>query len=247
VSKTRNLALFAAAYFISVLLITAPASLLDLAVQQVSNERLSLANSQGTIWHGSTTPVLHIGENASIPLHTLSWNVRPLALLRGQLNAALSWDESVTPMELTLSRQSVTLTPVLLPLPAEVLGELSPYLRPARLGGSLLFESPQLSYSDHHLLGNARTRWSNVSSAMSAVQPLGDYQIDIVAKQDSLSAALTTLNGALLLEGQGNWSPTQKFHFNGTAHAAPESQAMLGELLNNLGPEIAPGIYRISL
>lgn len=246
-NKTRNLVLFGAAYFIGLLFITAPASLLILPVQHFSAARLSLANCQGTIWHGSATPVLHSGKNAGIPLHTLSWHIRPLALLRGQLNAALSWDDSVTPMELTLSRKSVTLTHILLPLPAEVLGELSPYLRPARLGGSLLIESPQLSYSDDHLQGNARTRWSNASSAMSAVHPLGDYQIDIVAKQDSLNAVLTTLNGALLLEGQGNWSPAQQFHFNGTAHAAPESQAMLGELLNNLGPEVAPGVYRISL
>ena len=246
-NRTRYLAAFAAVYFFGLLFITAPASLLNLPLQRYSEARLSLANCQGTIWHGSATPVLHRGSTADIPLHTLSWQIRPLALLRGQLNALLSWDDSATPMELTLSRQSVTLTHILLPLPAEVLGELSPYLRPAQLGGSLLIESPQLTYSNNHVEGNASTRWSDASSALSAVRPLGDYQIDIVAKQDSLNAVLTTLNGALLLEGQGNWSSGQKFHFNGTAHAAPESQAMLGELLNNLGPEVAPGVYRISL
>ena len=246
-NKTRNLALFGAAYFAGLLVITAPASLLNQPLQRYSGALLSLANCQGTIWHGSATPVLHSGKHAGIPLHTLSWQIRPFALLRGQLNALFRWDESATPMELTLSRQSVRLSPVLLPLPAAILGELSPYLRPAQLGGNLLIESPQLTYSDKHLQGNASTRWSDASSAMSAVHPLGDYQIDIVAKQASLVAVLTTLNGALLLEGQGDWSPAKKFHFNGTAHAAPTSQIMLGELLNNLGPEVAPGIYRISL
>jgi general secretion pathway protein N len=148
-------------------------------------------------------------------------------------------------MELTLSRDAIILNNLLLPLPAEVIGELSPYLKPAQFSGNLTIESRQLSYADNRLQGNATARWIQAGSAMSAVHPLGDYQIDIAAAQGSLRATLSTQRGALLLSGQGSWSPAQKFHFNGAARAT--DQAALSELLHHLGPETAPGIYQISL
>jgi general secretion pathway protein N len=249
VIRVRYLVLFAAVFYVCLLLIMAPASLLDLTIQRVSNGRLSLSNSQGTIWHGSATPTLHTGKDSTIALHTLHWTIRPQALLLGQLKVYTNWDDmpSATPMTLTLTRKTASLTNLLLPLPAEVISELSPFLKPAQFSGNLALESPQLIYTGNHLLGNVTARWNQAGSAMSAVHPLGDYQINIVAAQDSLRAALTTRNGALLLDGQGSWSPTQKFHFNGTARATPAAQPMLSELLHHLGPEAAPGVYQISL
>lgn len=244
-NKTGYLA--AAAFYIFMLLVTAPASLLNPLIQRMSHERLSLANCQGSIWHGSATPLFLTGKNSSLALHTLHWNIRTQALLLGKLKAELDWDgvESVTPMQLTLGKSSAMLTHVLLPLPAELIGELSPYLKPAQLSGNLVIESPQLTYTDKQLQGNATARWSQAGSALSAVHPLGDYQIDITVAHNDLRAVLTTLSGALFLDGQGSWSPAQKFHFNGTARAT--DQANLNELLHHLGPESSPGVYRISL
>ena len=244
-SKTGYLA--AAAFYACMLLVTAPASLLDALIQRISHERLSLANCQGTIWHGSATPILHTGKESTIALHTLHWQVSAQALLLGKLKVKLGWDdtESVAPMELTLSRNTIILNNLLLPLPAEVISELSPFLKPAQFSGSLTIVSRQLSYTGNRLQGNATARWIQAGSAMSAVHPLGDYQIDIAAAQDKLRATLSTQKGALLLSGQGSWSPTQKFHFNGTARAT--DQAALSELLHHLGPETAPGIFQISL
>ncbi|MDD4928337.1 MAG: type II secretion system protein N [Gallionella sp.] len=243
----RYLALFAAAYFLLALLVTAPSSLLNSPLMRLSEGRLSLANCQGTIWHGSATPVLHLGKNSDIALHLLDWRIRPQAVLKGQLNAVLHWDQSATSMELTLDRQSVILTRLQLPLPAEIIGELSPYLKPAQFSGRLFIESPQLSYTGHHLSGNATAHWDQAGSALSAVQPLGNYQLDMVADQQSLHAVLTTEGGALLLAGTGSWSPAQKFNFNGTASATEASRPMLAELLHHLGPEETPGVYKISL
>lgn len=248
-NKTRYLALFAATYFVGILLATAPASLLNTVIHRISHEKLMLANCQGTIWHGSATPLLLTGKNTNLALHTLQWSIRPQALLHGQLYAEMTWDnlQPGATMRLTANRHAITLINLLLPLPAEIIGELSPYLKPAQFSGNLLIESPQLSFTNNQLQGSATARWNQVGSALSAINPLGNYQVDIQADQHGLSALLTTHNGTLLLDGQGNWSPTQKFHFNGTARAAPESQAMLSELLHHLGPELSPGVYRIFL
>lgn len=239
----------AAFFYVGMLIMTAPASLLGTFIHRISHARLSLANCQGTIWNGNATLALRTDQASSMALHTLHWRVSPQALLTGTLRAELDWDDAktVTPMALTITRDSIILTHVQLPLPAEVISELSPYLKPAQLSGNLMIDSPELTYSDGHLLGSATARWSQAGSAISAVHPLGDYQIDIVSTQNSLSTVLTTRNGALLLEGQGNWSPMQKFHFNGTASATPAARPMLSELLHYMGPETAPGIYRISI
>jgi general secretion pathway protein N len=245
--KTRYLALFAAGYFILTLIVTAPAYLLDTAIGYFSHQRLSLANCQGTIWHGSATPLLHMGSHTSLVLHTLQWRVNPQALLLGRLSVALAWDNLDTraPMQLLADSKSVVLSNMLLPLPAEIIGELSPYLKPAQFSGSLMIESPQLIYSEDALQGNATARWLTAGSAMSSVNPLGNYQIDIKATQDKLSTTLTTQNGALLLGGQGIWSRPQGFHFYGTARAT--NQRALNELLHHLGPESSPGTYQISI
>lgn len=247
--RTRHLALFAVFYYAGILLITAPASLLDQTIHRLSDGRLSLANSHGTIWHGGGAPVLHTGQNVTIPLHSLNWEIKPQALLRGQLNAYVEWENpgSAAPMELTLDRESFILKNVLLPLPAQVIGELSPFLKPAQFSGNLRIESKQLTLSGNHLQGNATARWDQAGSALSSVHPLGNYQLDIVTAHDSLHATLVTQTGALLLDGQGSWSPAQGFHFNGTARATEAAQPTLTELLHHLGPEESPSVHRISL
>jgi general secretion pathway protein N len=245
--KTRYLALFTAVYAIGALIVTAPAYLLDTAIGHFSHQRLSLANCRGTIWHGSATPELNTANQASFALHTLQWQINPQALLLGQLSVTLAWDNLDTraPMQLLLDRNSVVLNNVLLPLPAGIISELSPYLKPAQFSGSLMLESPQLSYSEETLQGRATARWNDAGSAMSSVYPLGNYQIDMVAGKDKISATLSTQGGALLLGGQGIWSRPQGFHFYGTARAA--NQTELNELLHHLGPETTPGVYQISI
>jgi general secretion pathway protein N len=102
-----------------------------------------------------------------------------------------------------------------------------------------------LTYAEDALQGNATARWREAGSAMSSVHPLGDYQIDINASRDKISATLSTQGGALLLGGQGDWSRPQGFHFYGTARAT--NQTELNELLHHLGPESSPGVYQISI
>jgi general secretion pathway protein N len=245
--KTRYFALFAAVYAIGALIVTAPAYLLDTAIGHFSHQRLSLANCRGTIWHGSATPELNTANHASFALHTLQWQINPQALLLGRLSVELAWDnmDARAPMQLLLNSKSLVLNNVKLPLPAGMISELSPYLKPAQFSGSLMLESPQLTYAEEALQGRATARWNDAGSAMSSVYPLGDYQIDIVAAKDKISATLSTQSGALLLGGQGIWSRPQGFHFYGTARATKQTE--LNELLHHLGPESTSGVYQISI
>ena len=243
--KVPRLAL--ACCYAGILIISAPASLLAPAI--ASNGQLSLANAKGTIWHGSATPVLHTDPHTSVALHTLQWKIEFQAMLKGQLKVVMNWEdaESAPPMLLTFGRQGLVLKNIQLNVPAGVIGDLSPFLKPAQLSGDLHITSEQLTLANHQLLGQAKAQWRDAGSAMSTIHPLGDYQIDITAARDNLSATLSTQKGALILDGQGNWSPAQRFHFNGTAKAAANAEETLNELLHHLGPESSPGVYQIIL
>jgi general secretion pathway protein N len=249
VIQQRYFVLCSAAYVSCLLLVSAPASLLDLPVRHFSNNRLALANAQGTVWHGSATPVLHTSNKTNLPLHTLDWKFEPQALLHGQLSLAIAWQnmDASAPMQLTIDRKSIALTNLLLPLPAEIIGEFSPFLKPAQFGGNLRIESPQLAFADKRLQGNATAVWSQAVSAMSSVRPLGDYQITLVTAQENIGIALSTRSGSLILNGQGSWLVTQGLQFNATAQATPDAQDSLTELLHHLGPESSPGVFNISL
>ncbi len=245
--KPRHLVLFALSYYLGLLLITAPASLLGNVLQHISDNRLTLANSQGTLWNGSAAPLLLNGKNPAIALQTFYWKLKPEALLQGQIRIDIRHDSAATAMELTLDRRSVTLTNIQLPLPASIISELSPFLKPVGFSGNLMLSSPQLTYADNQLQGQATARWNQAGSALAPIHPLGDYQLNLTTDNHSLQATLNTLSGALILDGQGNWSAAQGFHFNGTARAAEEAQPMLSELLHYLGPEVTPGVNGISL
>lgn len=239
--KMRHSVLLTAAYFAAVMILTAPAYLYGTLIRGYTS--VSLANCEGTIWRGSATPVLHTG----LTLSTLHWRVKPKSLLSGRLEVELIWDGTVNPMLLTLTKNDMVITNLRMQLPAEVLNDLSPYLKPVRLSGNLTLESPKLSYSGGQFQGAAVMSWREAGSVLSSVNPLGDYQVNILAEKTGLSATLSTLTGALLLNGQGSRAVDKPFQFSGTASATESAQTSLNELLHYLGPEASPGVYQISL
>lgn len=73
----------------------------------------------------------------------------------------------------------------------------------------------------------------HMSSRLSTLQPMGTYRITL-AGGDTPSLALSTVEGALRLSGQGQWVGS-RLRFTGEASAAPGMQAQLANLLNILG------------
>ena len=62
---------------------------------------------------------------------------------------------------------------------------------------------------------------------------MGSYRLTVNGG-DAPTLALTTLDGALLLNGSGQWVG-QRLRFTGEAMAAPGREAALGNLLNIIG------------
>lgn len=235
--------------FLLTLIATAPATLLSRLAESSSKGQFLLVNATGTLWQGSAAPAIRQHSGSLQVLERLNWNIELSAMLTGKLVTQLRWDNVVQaqPMVVKVSFGQIELNNVILPLSAQLLGELSPLLKPVQLSGQMQISSSQFKFSRQGMSGNAVAEWSNAGSVLSSVKPLGHYRINLVGSGQRLDMILTTTSGVLLLAGKGSFAPDQGLRFQGTARAAPESKGGLDELLNNFGPENSPGVHSLNL
>ena len=231
------------------LIITAPATLLSSLVSNVSKGQFVLANANGTIWKGSATPAIRQHSGSLAALEKLNWNIELLPIFSGKLVIQMRWNnvDQMKPTVATISYGLIELRDVLLPLQASLVGELAPLLKPLQLSGQVQINSPHFTISRQGVNGNAIAEWTNAGSVLSPIKPLGQYQINISGAGTRLDIKLITTSGILLLDGTGSFASDTGLRFQGTARAAAESKGVLDELLNNFGPESAPGVHSLNL
>lgn len=244
--KRAAVLLFVLTYLI-VLCATAPAALLDAALRRASGDRLALANADGTVWNGSALLSLRLQEGRLQPLQPLHWRIFATSLLTGKIRAQLSGDDAAPATEATLSLGGLELRHAQFQLPALVLDETSPILRPARFRGRLDIHADRLSVSPGGLDGSVTIDWRQASSALSRIAPLGNYRLTLDGAGTSIRVGLATVSGMLLLDGQGSWRAGRGLEFHGNARAAAGNEDSLTELLHHLGPETAPGVHSFNL
>jgi len=75
-----------------------------------------------------------------------------------------------------------------------------------------------------------------MSTRLSTLRPMGSYRLVLQGGRhgEAPTLQLSTLDGALLLSGSGQWVG-QRLRFTGEARAAPEREAALANLLNIIG------------
>ena len=240
-----------AATFLTVLIVTLPASVVSAAIRNATNGRMELANCHGTIWRGTAIPVLHRqkSEEGFLQFGRLQWDVSIKSLLVLQPRIVLSWvsESQIPPMEARLSFGQLSVDNLYLPLSASLLGETSAHLRPLGLGGRIIVKSNALSISNQELQGALTADWMDAYSALSHLKPLGHYRFTIRGAGKGGDLSLDTISGILILKGNGRFDMAGAMSLEGYSQAAEGQQEKLRELLNNLGPETAPGRHAFSL
>jgi general secretion pathway protein N len=110
-----------------------------------------------------------------------------------------------------------------------------------QLGGTLRLTSPGLTVDwvqgRVRFSGEAALDLANASSRVATLDTLGSYRLTLrgnAASSDAASLNLITVDGALRLSGQGEWTGTG-LRFRGEAQAAEGSEAALNNLLNIIG------------
>ena len=242
----------------------APASWLADAVSSATEQRLLLVDARGSIWSGSAVLVLTGGpgsrDAAALP-GRLTWTARPRGLaLEAVLSQAccLHGDVGVR-WAPALGGYTVTLTPPgdwVGQWPAAWLAGLGTPWNTLRLGGTARLLSPGLAIESAQgrwrLAGGLEVELMDASSRLSTLDTLGSYRLSVRgeplnAPRDSsrdggrggasagtAQITLSTLEGSLLLSGNGSWG-LAGLRFQGEASAVDPDDAALGNLLNIIG------------
>lgn len=217
-------------------------------VAAATGRRVLLADSQGSLWHGSATLALTAGNggaDATVLPGRLSWSVDMLPLLTGTLRAHITHDRALDkPVALTITPGRWQAEPGAITLPASLLEGIGAPFNTLKLDGRLRAQWTPLSGQfgggkdkPDTAQGALTVTLEQVSSSLSRVRPLGSYQAVMSfggVGGGPVQLSLSTLAGPLSLQGQGTLG--QGAHFDGVASATPESEPQLIGLLSLLGP-----------
>jgi len=232
------------------LLAFAPAAWLASSVASATGERLLLTDARGTLWSGSALPVLTGGpgsRDASALPGRLEWSLawhglgaelraRQACCLRGEVRALIRPGFGRLAVQV-LPAESTTIGQ----WPAGWLTGLGTPWNTLQLGGTLRLTSPGLTVDwvqgRVRFTGEAALDIANASSRVATLDTLGSYRLTLrgnAASADAASLSLVTVDGALRLSGQGEWTGTG-LRFRGEAQAADGSETALNNLLNIIG------------
>ena len=232
------------------LVVFAPAAWLASAVASATSQRVLLTDARGTVWNGSALPVLSGGpgsrDAAALP-GRLEWKLawrglgaelraRQACCLRGEVRALVRggfgrFTVQVQPGESNTIGQ----------WPSAWLTGLGTPWNTLQLGGALRLTSPGLTVEwvqgRVRFTGEASLDVANASSRITTLDTLGSYRLTLrgdAARGDAATVSLITVDGALRLSGQGEWTGTG-LRFRGEAQAAEGSETALNNLLNIIG------------
>ena len=229
----------------------APARWLGNALAWASADRVQVLNAQGTVWNGHADLVLSAGQGS------LGRTALPQGL---RWKTALGWEDGGPALRLILQAPCCTRTPIQATVrpggdglrwrlaafdsqwPAALLSGLGTPWNTLQPEGLLRLQSPGLAVGP---AARGTTQWTGslevqalrLSSRVSTLRPLGSYRLRIDPLGDEgpgSRIALDTLEGGLLLQGDGRWDGT-RLRFSGDARAAPGREAALANLLNIIG------------
>ena len=225
------------------LAVFAPAQWLASTVARASGGQVQLAQARGTVWNGSAQLVLTGGldsqDAAALP-GRLNWQLRPTwgGGVRALVRAACCTPE---PLRLQVQPRwggaQLTVQDNQSQWPAALLTGLGTPWNTLQLQGQLALHTSGLNAewaSGRMLLaGQLQLDALAMSSRLSTLRPMGSYRL-LLEGGAVPTLQLTTLDGALQMQGSGQWVG-KRLRFEGEATAEPEREAALSNLLNIIG------------
>ena len=218
-----------------------PAAWVGQIVEKQTGGRLTLGDAQGTLWRGSAFVGGAAGPDGAVtPLlpGRFAWKLSPLVLV-GSVDVELSNPQALLqPVRLSGSWSAWQVSPSALLLPASSLAGLGAPLNTIAPSGTmqLSWTALQLVRESNTVAVHGRTvlEMRDMSSRLSPIKPLGSYDMAMDWNGRSAQLELSTVRGALLLNGKGSLD-NGRLRFSGRAQAANEYEETLGSLLSLLG------------
>lgn len=222
----------------------APATLADWGLRQATAGRVGIAESSGTVWKGNGRLVLIDVNDRSTDRRTIAgvaipgrvnWQISLLPLFLGIVDANIQLDGMAKPVRLSGGLNEMRISAGELSLPAVDLGRLGSPWNTIKPAGALAVRWGGLTLQRGSFDGRASIELREMASALTPVNPLGSYRIGVVGQGNSAKLDITTINGPLLLEGDGTWNSRQGVRFSALASAEERERVRLQTLLGLIG------------
>jgi general secretion pathway protein N len=216
-------------------------------VETQSAGRLTLGDAQGTLWRGSAFIGAAPGGNDPVtPLlpGRFAWRLSPAVLL-GRVDAELENSAALShPVRLTGSWHQWQVSPAEVTLPAERLAALGAPLNTIQPSGQMRLSWQLLQLTQQkgniELTGSMNLEMNDIASRLSAIKPLGSYDLALDWRKLQATVTLKTVKGPMLLNGSGMIN-NGHLQFSGTADAEAGQEEKLANLLNLLGQRRVQG------
>jgi general secretion pathway protein N len=230
-----------------------PASYLAAQLDQASGGSFRLAEATGTVWNGRGRPVFTSGGETEVARITafpalVRWDLAEVGIAPMRAVLRISGPGVVDkPFALTMTTDGIRLDPGAVKVPAEILEGAGSPLNTLKLGGLTSVAWDTLAWRSGQVEGNMTLDWTQARSALSRVEPLGNYRFTAKGTGSQVGFALATLSGPLLLSGNGTWQSNRGVQFRGEARAEQSRLAELAPLLGLLGRFRGPGVVELSI
>lgn len=220
----------------ALLVMGAPAVLLDAALDRASAGRFRLALTEGTLWNGQGRLATADSSDTLSPVTRLRWQLEPAALFGARLRWALEIDGSA-PATLELSPGGFALLRAKAQLPpAAALSAVPHAVARAGWRGLLELHIPTLACRwNGHCTGSVRAEWRAGGVDILPAQALGDHRIVAHLDGSATRIEINALRGLTLavngeLELSRGRRPSVDLEIGGDAQLLGRLQGMLAEL-----------------
>jgi general secretion pathway protein N len=232
-------------FFLSAL----PAWTIPWAIKKLQLNQIVINNPVGSLWNGTATGYVEVPV-ASAPayplkLDNIAWSWKPSRLLAGELawdvtlqNPAAKFNGAVG-----LGLRGISISQAQVEANAQMMTDIYPIAALLKPQGKLQLTTDNFIISKNKFSGKAQLDWRGAEVVMSPVKPLGEYRALINATGDAGDVQLTTLTGALKLNGKGYWTGKDGARFSGAAQADPAQAANIDPLLQLMGKPAVNGAY----
>ncbi|OZI20995.1 hypothetical protein CAL26_26495 [Bordetella genomosp. 9] len=194
---------------------------------------ISVVDASGSVWNGQAqVAVGPPGLRRTLP-QAFSWRWHWAAGVGPAAQFTHPW--LATPVEVAPGLRGIRLGQGRLNLPADALTAIGAPLNTLEPGGQLALAWPAMDLGALPPgTSPLQLTWTQASSTLVRVQPLGDYQASLSADpQGHLDLRIRTLRGALRVDGQGR-DQAGRWRFDGQASPAPDTDTATRDALQPL-------------
>ncbi|HSD38383.1 MAG TPA: type II secretion system protein N [Rhodocyclaceae bacterium] len=219
---SRKLPLFIILLVFS-LLIQAPATVWDDGLQRISKAQLALLDVNGSLWNGQANfSVRDTSTGQRIPVTPVSWQWRPLDMLRGRIGWAFSI-AGLPPFTLAASPTGVSANSVAVQLPVrQVLDQIPNAVARAGWHGDFSLDANQWRCNWSGVCeGHAELFWRGAASDLFPDRAFGDYRLVAEGVAGNTSLKLDTLSGEVRLNATGQISAQGAAQIQGSVEGDP--------------------------